>query len=76
MHISKFMNRIKENNRLCSLEMLKLVNTIEPAHDKTNKMACAPSEDPDQPGHPPRLGEELFPFRVDILPQSVRCHIL
>ena len=28
---------------------------IEPPHDKTNKMACAPSEDSDQPGHPPRL---------------------
>ena len=27
----------------------------EPAHDKTNKMACAPSEDSDQPGHPPSL---------------------
>ena len=24
----------------------------EPPHDKTNKMACAPSEDSDQPGHP------------------------
>ena len=24
-------------------------------HDKTNKVACAPSEDSDQPGHPPRL---------------------
>ena len=23
--------------------------------DKTNKMTCAPSEDSDQPGHPPRL---------------------
>ena len=23
--------------------------------DKTNKMACAPSEDSDQPGHPPSL---------------------
>ena len=29
--------------------------TVEPPHDKTNKMACAPSEDSDQPGHPPRL---------------------
>ena len=29
--------------------------SIEPAHDKTNKMACAPSEDSDQPGHPPSL---------------------
>ena len=28
---------------------------FEPPHDKTNKMACAPSEDSDQPGHPPSL---------------------
>ena len=27
----------------------------EPPHDKTNKVACAPSEDSDQPGHPPSL---------------------
>ena len=27
----------------------------EPQHDKTNKMTCAPSEDWDQPGHPPSL---------------------
>ena len=27
----------------------------EPAHDKTNKMACAPREDSDQPVHPPSL---------------------
>ena len=27
----------------------------EPAHDKTNKITCAPNEDLDQPGHPPRL---------------------
>ena len=27
----------------------------EPARDKTYKMACAPSEDSDQPGHPPSL---------------------
>ena len=27
----------------------------EPPHDKTNKMACATSEDSDQPGHPPSL---------------------
>ena len=25
------------------------------AHDKTNKIACAPSEDTDQPGHPSSL---------------------
>ena len=29
----------------------------ELAHDKTNKMACAPSEDSDQPGHPPVWSE-------------------
>ena len=28
---------------------------IEPPHDKTNKMACAPSEDSDQSGHLPSL---------------------
>ena len=29
--------------------------TYEPPHDKTNKMACAPSEDSDPPGYPPNL---------------------
>ena len=28
---------------------------IESPHDKTNKNACAPSEDSDQPGHPHSL---------------------
>ena len=28
---------------------------IEPLHDKTNKMTGVPSEDSDQPGHPPRM---------------------
>ena len=28
---------------------------FEPPHDKTNKMACTPSEDSDQPGHQPSL---------------------
>ena len=27
----------------------------EPPRDKTNKMACAPSKDSTQPGHPPSL---------------------
>ena len=32
------------------------ISTNEPPHDKTNKMACAPSLDSsDQPGHPPSL---------------------
>ena len=29
--------------------------TKDPHRDKINKMACAPSEDSDQPGHPPSL---------------------
>ena len=28
---------------------------FEPPHDKTNKMVYVPSEDSDQPGHPPSL---------------------
>ena len=35
-----------------------IVQWFEPPHDKTNKVACAPSEDSDQPGHllyPPSL---------------------
>ena len=31
------------------------VIVFEPQHDKTNEVACAPSEDSDQPGHPPSL---------------------
>ena len=30
-------------------------NMYEPQHGKTNNMACAPSEDSDQSGHPPSL---------------------
>ena len=29
--------------------------TYEPPHAKTNKMTCAPSEDAEQPRHPPSL---------------------
>ena len=54
-------------NRTCQQQWLRqacslaralnslLFASIEPPHDKTNKMACAPSEDSDQPGHPPNL---------------------
>ena len=37
----------------CKWSHLEGVNEL--AHDKTNKKACAPSEDSDQPGHPPSL---------------------
>ena len=33
----------------------KHVTWFEPPHDKYNTMACAPSEESDQPGHPPSL---------------------
>ena len=35
----------------------------EPHRDKTNTMACAPSEDSDQPGHPSSL-IRVFPVRL------------
>ena len=33
----------------------RITISFEQPHDKTNKMACVPSEDSDQPGHPPSL---------------------
>ena len=39
------------NMRLSELTL----DQFEPHRDKTNKMACAPSEDSDQPGHLPSL---------------------
>ena len=39
------------------------ISTFEPPHDKTSKMACAPSEDSDQPGHPPSL-TRVFAVRL------------
>ena len=40
----------------CSLRHQAIISSIyEPPHDKTNGIACAPSEDSDQSGHPPSL---------------------
>ena len=39
----------------CLFLLLSTWFWCEPPHDKTNKVACAPSEDSDQPGHPPSL---------------------
>ena len=33
----------------------------EPEHDKTNKMACTPSEDSDQPAHPSQSVQSSLP---------------
>ena len=38
-------------------------NRFEPHRDKTNKMACAASDDSDQPGHPPSL-KRVFAIRL------------
>ena len=42
--------------------MVQLVITFEnePQRDKTNKMACAPSNDSDQPGHPLSLIKDFI----------------
>ena len=44
-------------NELSSLvgSLCICVRLNELHHDKTNKAACAPSQDSDQPGHPPSL---------------------
>ena len=46
---------IPEITRATKDILMKLPSTYELPHDKTNKMVCAPSEDSDQPGHPPSL---------------------
>ena len=49
-----------ESSRFSNPDILKNSNSflnkaLEPPYDKTNKMACAPSEDSDKPEHPPSL---------------------
>ena len=39
------------------MEINQIPIIIELPHDKTNKIACGPSEDSDQPGHPPVSSE-------------------
>ena len=45
------------------------MTSFEPTHDETNYMACAPSEDSDQPVHPPSL-IRVFAVRMK---KSLRC---
>ena len=44
-----------ENTKFAVMHRVLHRITYEPPRDKTNKMACAPSEDSDQPVHPPSL---------------------
>ena len=56
LYILKSIQLWKQNNTLVSsYTFIMWVESNEPPHEKTNKMACAPSEDSDQPGHPPSL---------------------
>ena len=54
-----------------SLSMLgtQLQGIHEPPHDKTNKMAIAPSEDTDHPVHPPSLISLRCPHEQTLGPQ-------
>ena len=45
------------------LRFVTVHNQFEPPRDKTNKMACVPSEDSDQLGHPPSL-MRVFAVRI------------
>ena len=40
---------------ICAAYLDSRKKHFELPHDKTNKMTFVPSEDSDQPGHPPRL---------------------
>ena len=42
------------------VEKDEIIYIIEPPHDITNKLTCAPSEDSDQPGHPAMPGIRVF----------------
>ena len=48
-------NDSEQTGQMLRLISLSLRTRHEPPHDKTNEMACAPSEDSDQPGYPPSL---------------------
>ena len=44
-----------ESKKPTHVKKVLIILIIEPPHDKTNKMACVPSEHSDQPGHLPSL---------------------
>ena len=58
--------RLSSNTHLiCNSESKQ---SFEPQHDKTNKMACAPSKNSDQPGHLPRLISLHCPHKESLGP--------
>ena len=53
-----------------NLHVLHTLGSInEPPHDKTIKVTCAPSEDSDQPGHPPSLISLPCPHEKSLGPE-------
>ena len=59
-----------ENKSIISVNFLCNQSKInELPHDKTNKTICAPSEDSDQPGHPPSLISLCCPHEETLGPQ-------
>ena len=54
-HRAPLMWLIRAQLSFSSPAIIQTIPRFEPHRDKTNKMACAPSEDSDQPGHPPSL---------------------
>ena len=51
----QFKNQHRSWTKHCFFRSNSGQTIIEPPHDKTNQMACAPSEDSAQPGHSPSL---------------------
>ena len=56
-HIGFYAKSKKKNvmKCICAAYVGSRKEHFEPPHDKTNKVTFVPSEDSDQPGHPPSL---------------------
>ena len=63
----------KEMQNFWTARNSNITKIFEPAHDKTNRMACAPSEDSDHPGHPPSLIRVFAVFVPAQSDHSLRC---
>ena len=56
------------------MQELSKIQLIQPQHDKNNKINCTPSEDSDQPGHPPSL-IRVFAVRMKKVLGSLATHL-
>ena len=59
---TSFQNIMKHHD---VIERYFLLFITEPPHDKTNKMACAPSVDSDQPGHLSSLIDQSLRYALN-----------